>query len=278
MRIDLEHPPALSQSIAWTMLSRSPFHAWHQHPDLGGLRSPPTEDGDAGTLVHELVLGGSNVEVLDFKDWRTNEAKAARAAARDDGRTPVLQKKIDAVQPAVAAITAALDADGLAPANFTCEKRIRWDYGGIRCEGTPDAYRVDDSSAIIWELKTTKTLGNRIAMSRKGAGLGWPIQREAYVTALETLHPHVAGRVEWHWVLAELERPHRVVITSASPSMVELGRLRWERAVIMWRELIESGWQEPWSDTWTMGLEAPEYELAREVAALDELTGANDER
>lgn len=271
--IDLEKPPALSQSIAWTLLSRGPFHAWHEHPALGGLERPPTDAMEGGTLHHELVLGGDKVVVHDFPDWRTAKARGARAATRDDGKTPVLQKKVNAAQPAVDAILAALDAAGLSPRNFICEKRLRWKYGGIECEGTPDAHLINGDNANIWELKTTKKFGNRLTMGRHAAQNGWAIQREAYITALETLHPAVAGRVVWHWVIAEIEPPYQVRIVPAKPSLVELGRLQWERAVVTWGELLKVGWAEPWSDDWGAGLEAPDWELTREMAALDELIG-----
>jgi hypothetical protein len=265
--------PALSQSIAWTLLSRGPFHAWHEHRELGGLERKPTESMRIGTLIHELILGGSRVVVHDFPDWRTNRAKEAKEEAIADGKTPILRKQIDAVQPAIEAIRAALASNGLWSVDFVCEQKMEWEYGGVRCVGTPDARLIEEGSATVLELKLTEHLGNHEATGRKGAGSGWAMQREAYVTGIETQYPEVAGRVTWLWAVAEWSPPYDVQVVPAAASMVELGRLQWERAIVQWRELLERGWSEPWQTKWTGGLEAPSYELTREAAALDEMIG-----
>lgn len=266
-------PPALSQSIAWTLLSRSPFHAWHEHRQLGQLKRPPSPEMDKGSLVHELVLGGDRVQVFDYPDWRTNAAKGARAGAREDGRVPILTKQLETVTPVVVAISKALADNGLGVDGFKCEKRLSWQYGGLACEGTPDAVMVEGPSAFLWDLKTTKSLDGLNALSRKAASSGWALQREVYTTAIETLYPSTAGRITWQWVIAEVEPPYQVRVVGASATMAELGRLQWERAVVMWRELLARGWSQPWDDDWSTGLEAPQYELAREAEALDALTG-----
>ncbi len=269
-------PPALSQSIANTLLSRSPFHAWHEHKDLGGLSRRPTKEMDTGTLVHELVLGGSKVVVHDFPDWRTAKARTARDETRADGRTPILRKQMDAVQIVVDGIMEALDQSGLSPRNFVLEHELEWSHGDVPCRGTPDAYLIDGDSAHVYDLKTTKSIDNLLATGRKAAGAGWAIQREAYVSAIEALYPAVAGRVVWHWAIAEMEAPYQVRIVGARPSMIELGRLQWERAVVTWGDLLKRGWNKPWEDDWSAGLEAPAYELARETEALDELMGRDE--
>lgn len=59
------YPPRLSRSLACTLLSRSPLHAWHQHPKLGGgLAETPTRSLEGGSLIHALLLGeGPKIEV-----------------------------------------------------------------------------------------------------------------------------------------------------------------------------------------------------------------------
>lgn len=60
-----DYAPRLSRSIAVTLLSRSPLHAWHQHPKLGGgLAETPTRSLEGGSLIHALLLGeGPKIEV-----------------------------------------------------------------------------------------------------------------------------------------------------------------------------------------------------------------------
>jgi hypothetical protein len=231
-----------------------------------------------GTLIHQLVLGGDRVAVLDYPDWRTNAAKADRAALRADGRTPILWKQLNAVSPIVEAVRLAVRGEfDLDISDFVCEERIAWPYGGIECEGTPDAYRVRDGAALMWDLKTTKKLPGLDALGRKAAGDGWALQRTAYLSALETLYPEVAGRIDWRWVVAETEPPYAVRIVSADSSLEELGRLRWEFSVVRWKQLLDLGWMEPWP-VGAKGdrIEAPPYELTRAQIALDDMIGAEE--
>ena len=49
--------PSLSASIGWTLLTRSPLHAWAAHPRLGQAdETAPTKAMDFGTVAHRLLL------------------------------------------------------------------------------------------------------------------------------------------------------------------------------------------------------------------------------
>ena len=57
--------PSLSQSIAHTLVTQSPLHAWSEHPRLGNQRKPASKAMDVGSLIHKLVLGkGVDVEIV----------------------------------------------------------------------------------------------------------------------------------------------------------------------------------------------------------------------
>lgn len=51
---------------------------------------------DFGSVVHALILGVGDFEVIDHDSWRTKAAQEAREAARAEGRAPVLRKEYDA--------------------------------------------------------------------------------------------------------------------------------------------------------------------------------------
>lgn len=83
--------PSLNHSMLKLLQARSPYHVWRSHPRLDG--SAPRESTKAmefGSLVHEILFGaGKQVAMLDFKDFRTKEAKDARAAAEAEGKIVV---------------------------------------------------------------------------------------------------------------------------------------------------------------------------------------------
>lgn len=256
-------PPRLSQSIAKVLLAKGPFHAWHYHRKLGGLRFE-SDAMDGGTLIHELSLGGDKIDILEFKDWRTDAAKDARSESRAEGRTPVLQKTVDKAQPTVKAIRRALAGYGIEPGatGWHIEERLQWEQDGVPCEGTPDVFGEYVGFMFAMDLKT---VGKGIEPDRlhATAAMEWAIQRAAYTFALEILFPEWAGRTRWMWLLAEPKAPHQVRWAEADWALRELGERQWMRAVKWWGELLDLGWKEPWA-AGPFTLAAPMWALTKE--------------
>jgi hypothetical protein len=65
------------------LVDRSPWHAMWNHPRLNPAHEPKQQDNfDIGSAFHTMMLGkGAEIEVFDFDDWRTKDAKEARSAA-----------------------------------------------------------------------------------------------------------------------------------------------------------------------------------------------------
>ena len=85
--------PSLSASVAHTLITESPIHAFVQHPRLNkGRIESGSSKMDIGTIVHGLVLEGdeSRLVIVEADDWRTKVAKETRDAARLAGLVPVL--------------------------------------------------------------------------------------------------------------------------------------------------------------------------------------------
>ena len=86
--------PSLSAGIANILLTKTPKHAWWEHPRLNPDFKPTNrQDFDLGTAVHSMLLGGSRLRLIDHKDYRSNAAKEARDAAYEEGRTPLLTEQ-----------------------------------------------------------------------------------------------------------------------------------------------------------------------------------------
>lgn len=86
--------PSLSSGLLAEIVTGTLATARQGHPRLG----PPREEDDnkkfdIGTVAHTLVLGkGREIDVVDADAWTTKDAKAARAASKAAGRSPVLAR------------------------------------------------------------------------------------------------------------------------------------------------------------------------------------------
>lgn len=220
-----------------------------------------------GQVIDALVLGGpGSVErfvVVDADDWRTKAAREQRDEALAAGRIPVLASAMAEYARQASAVRTQLAARGIDLAGGDPQVTVVWTDGGVRCRGRLDWLRVDDGGgAHVVELKRLSAL-HAHALARAVVERGYDIQMAAYTRGLEAVLPAVAGRVTWTWVTVELEPVVGVRLVRPTGAMRELGRVRWERAVSMWRECWERDEWPGWSD---IDLDPPAWELAAAAA------------
>lgn len=112
---------------------------------------------DYGHAAHELVLGkGSGIAVVDAKDWRTKDAKAAQDAAHDAGKTPMLRKDYDRAVALADAVKShplgeVLFAEGVAEQSIWAHDEL----SGARIRCRPDWW----VSSTFIDLKTATDPG-----------------------------------------------------------------------------------------------------------------------
>jgi hypothetical protein len=147
--------PTLSSSIAQILCDRSPAHARAAHPRLA--TTPVVVEAkhfDVGSAVHSLLLEPQHALVcrVEAKDWKTKGAQEARAAARELGLIPLLDKDADKVEACVAAVRPQLEAYNVTPAFLSglIERTLVWERDGVLCRARPDSMLPD----TIDDLKT----------------------------------------------------------------------------------------------------------------------------
>jgi hypothetical protein len=226
--------PWLSQSIAWKLIQLGPEHAFAAHPKIGGEKSETSDAMDLGSLVDALVFGHKVDEfsVVDAKDYKTKAARAARDAAIEAGKRPVLSKvmrKALKLAEAVASYTV----------QGRSQERLKWidpDYG-VPCQGTPDVVAMDGA---IQDLKTCDHIGTARSLSAHSMRYGYHVQAAAYLEGVQEVYPDLAGRCHFRWLFAESRTvggKHVVREVFADPTFIELGRREWDRAKRLWRDL-----------------------------------------
>jgi hypothetical protein len=265
--------PSLSQSIAHTLVSRSPLHAWTQHPKLGGIGKKPSKEMDTGSVVHALLLGkGKRFVVIrapegedEYQDFKKKAAREARDAARAAGKIPLLQKHLEDAHAIAAGIRPKLEEFGIkldGKSELTAIWEERDERGNaVMCRGGLDHFVYE--SATIYDLKIVRSSHPRACQSHL-VGFGGDIQAAAYTSAIETLHPELAGRVQFVFLFCEAEPPHCVTPVFRLGTMREFGHLRWTRAVNKWSECLRNDRWPQYVDE-MIGVEAPQWALGAEL-------------
>lgn len=255
--------PRLSQSIAKTLLDKSPLHAWTEHRLLGGVKSEPSDAMVEGTVFEALIVGICDevVEVVEgFDAWRSNAAKEAKAAAIEAGKIPILAHKIEPMEVAAARIREAIaerlpgGLDGI-----EWKKRVEWtSRGGCHCSGELDGLRIMPNGYQIIDLKKCEN-AHPSTLSKKVTADGWHVQQAAYMEAINTLHPEYAGHGTFWFCCYEVNPPYAVTVCTLEGVFAELGERRWDNAKRIWKQCIETN---KWPGYGTTTLEALPWQAA----------------
>lgn len=257
--------PTLSASVAKVLIAESPAHAKAAHPRL--TDAPVVEKDEAkfdlGTAVHSMFLeqDHSNIDVLDYDDWRTNAAKAAREESRSYGRVPMLRRQYDQavlVSEIAREKVAALKVD---PPMFTAgkaEQTLVWtEPNGVVCRARLDW--LPDSHRFIDDLKTTGTSANPHSFQRTLFNLQYDLSAAFYLRGLKAVEGVDA---EFRWAVVEVDWPHEVVALSPAPDALALAEDKVQHAIDLWGKcLAENDW--PGYDGRLHYVEAPPWAEAQ---------------
>lgn len=294
-------PPLLSQSVAHTLVSKSPRHAWLAHPRLGNRRRAATTEMDLGTVVHRLLLGkGRGFEVAhyrevpdvdpgeepakkgrsrkppepppegpdgvpEWKDWRRGDAQSVKAEIASRGLVALLPRELRDAQSLAATFREEIAKFGIV-LDGANEFALSWNETAsngatVRCRGMLDHWH--ESTRTIYDIKVVRSAHPKAAKSHM-YGFGGDIQSEAYTRAIEHWRPDLAGRVRFVFLFCEVSSG---VVTPAYPTgtMRMLGNLRWRRAVDTWEKCLRTGHWPAYVEE-PIGIDAPEWGLAAEIS------------
>jgi PDDEXK-like domain of unknown function (DUF3799) len=238
---------SLSSSIAKIIVTKSPAHAYVEHPKFGGLAKASTRAQDDGSIIHKLVLGrGAELDVLNYADFRTKAAREARDNAIACGRIPITVAKFAPLEEAASIIKER--AEDLLKFKFAPEcSEIAIEFesegaeGPVVCRSMLDSLRRENGRATIYDFKKIVSADPR-TRSRHAYEYGYDIARAAYTEAVEKLDPELAGRVDFIFIFCELEPPYAVVPCRMTGEFEQLGRSRWQRGVEVWERCLSTGY------------------------------------
>lgn len=262
--------PSLSASIATTLLTLSPHHAWHEHPRLNPDFEPEeNKDFDFGAAAHALVVEGEDrMVVVPFDSWRKKEAQEMRDQARACGQHPILTADYDKIfkmrEVALAKLAACPDLAGIGVGDLLPERSILWAEGETRLRARPDW--MTEKRDLFIDYKTTKASAHPDSWARTMAGLSGDLQAGFCLRGSEALGgPQDA---KWIWLVQETSEPFACALVGLSPAYRAFAEERVESAIGTWRDcLARDRWPAyPARIAW---IDPPAYAIAREMERAD---------
>lgn len=234
--------PSLSSSIARTLLSYSPRHAWFEHPQLNpAVEREEKEMFDLGSAAHRLLLEGEfGFAIIDAPDWRTKAAKDERDAARLDGKIPLLAHRWQDVQDMATAARMQLGDHEATPIPFRGgkpEQTVIWREGDVWCRARLD-WLHDDHSAID-DLKTTQASANPDVWTRALFGAGYDIQAAFYLRGLAAIGGGGARGTAFRFIVQENYRPFALSVIGLAPDALALADRKVSQAIALWGECLK---------------------------------------
>lgn len=234
--------PSLSASVAKTLIEKSPYHAWLEHPRLGGKKRESTREMDRGTIIHGLILNQPlKLSILAHDNYRTKAAQEERDVATENGFIPVLAREYQDFRRCADAVLAKLNAIGIEFDGET-EAKLLWqefDRKGeaVQCRSMFDHISLSDM-CIIDDLKTTTDASPK-ACVRSIINYGYDLQAAAYTRAIEQSWPEWSGRIKFRFIFIE-ESTNEICPIILDGAFDAVGRSKWRRAVNRWSECLKA--------------------------------------
>ena len=235
--------PTLSSSIAVDLITKTPAHAYLNHPKLNPSFGATEEkkEWDLGTVVHSLLLEGYSIAhiVEGYDNWRTKDAQDEGKHARSAGKIPMLRHEFDKASAMVDAAREQIDSWNIDPPLLDAgqaELTLRWDEGGVACRCRPDWLR-DDWLAVD-DIKTARTADPDYFSRKTVYEYGYDIKAAMYLRGIKA---EFGVDARWRWIVVAKTAPYLVSVVEPSDEVLQVGNAKLDRALQMWRECLTTG-------------------------------------
>ena len=234
---------SLNASIAKTLLSESPLHAWTAHPRLNPDHetSDPTKF-DIGRVAHRMVIEGNEdgIAIIRANDWRTKDAQAERAEAIAAGRIPVLRDAYLEVRQMVLAARqyiAATDELRNLMREGVAEEVWMWEEApGVVCRCRPDWWSEAHSTVI--DYKTTAASAHPAKWSQSTMQqIGADVQGAMYRRALRAKGVRLGAQI---FLVQETSPPYACSAVSLTETAFAIADDKLQTALDLWTKCLGS--------------------------------------
>lgn len=231
---DCADTPSLSSGIAKLLLERPPLWAWAAHPKLNPNYKPnaPKAAFDIGHAAHAVLLeGGKGIVICEFDNWLTKAAKEKRDDARSNGFIPILEADYERTSEMLCIADDSLKSIGVDVNKTDNECTMIAEVDGVMCRTRPDIF----TDGLIIDYKTTARTVDQF--DRQASQFGYDLQAAMYMrVALE-----LGEKCEWLFLVQETVEPYPVQIFKPTGEFLEVGRRKFQEALAIWRNCMETG-------------------------------------
>ncbi|MDE1871766.1 MAG: PD-(D/E)XK nuclease-like domain-containing protein [Candidatus Micrarchaeota archaeon] len=245
--------PAVSASLISDVIERCPAAAWFNSWMNPAGVADNTDLSDRGTIAHSILLEDrlEIVVVIDPLDhpaektgsipdgWTNKSIRAARDAAREAGKIPVLKPamaEIDAMVIAARAFIASLRQTE--PAIYAMfqkggghsELTMVWDEDGILCKARPDRIAADHSIIVNYKTTTGSVEPDRWGRTQL---LDYYVGAAWYQRGMQALNGNDPAYL---FLCQEQNAPYLCSLVGISPEMLEVGHAKCRAGLKRWKE------------------------------------------
>lgn len=255
-------PVSASASILATLYSRSPKHAWFNHPRLNPafVPSKPTPAMAFGTAVHAMLTLSCEVHRLEFGDWRSKDARQARDEIAAAGGIALLTDDYANAEAMVRALRRDLLGHEVGDvfSEGVGEVTMAWREEGAWLRGRMDWW--SEKRNLIVDYKTT-TSAEPDTWSRKLFDLGSDFAGALYPMGVSAITRERSPR--FVYIVQEVDPPHAFSVVEMDDQAHEFATNRVVQAFHVWRECLSTGkW--PGYPAQVCHVSPPTYALKRE--------------
>lgn len=212
---------------------------------------PPKDEFDFGHAAHAALLGaGAEVVVLDYRNYKTQDAQKAKAAARAAGKIPALPHEMDVVTAMTEAVrehpfAGALFQDGLPEQSlFHRDQRT-----GVMMRARLDwlKNRHPGRRLLIPDYKTTRS-AHPDDVQKAIADYGYHIQGAWYKRVVCGVLGLAADDVAFLLVMQEKTPPYVVTVVEPATTSLAWGDQLTDHALNVYQHCTDTGRWPGYSD------------------------------
>lgn len=251
---------AASASILKRVIGECPRAGWFDSwLNPARVADAGKKASDAGSIAHSILLEGSTdlIAVIDPMDhpaektgaiptgWTNKSIKAARDAAKDAGKIPVLLEDMASIENMVDSAWTYIETvkddepaiwEVFQKGNGESELTIVWQDGPTLCRIRPDRISLDRK--LIVDVKTTQRSAEPGSWGRTQLiGMGYYVGAAFYRRGVEAL---CEESPEYVFLVIEQEPPYLCSLVGMSPAHWEVGGQIIARALDIWGNCVRT--------------------------------------
>jgi hypothetical protein len=257
--------PSLSATIAKTLLTKTPLHAWLACPRLNPNWEPLNKKTfDIGRAAHREVLGrGGDWVEIPSDLLATNGAASTKAAkefiegARANGQTPLKADEAQAVGDIAEKVKLRLGTMGITLQHDRSEMAAFAELDGVWCRCLVDN-APENARSPLYDLKTT-TDANPDKIARAIVDYGYDVQAQHY---REVWKAATGEDRPFRFIFVEKDPPYEVCVVELTGEDLMMAEKRISRARAIFRDcLAANDW--PGYPLQVVQVKLPEFYQAR---------------